>query len=202
MGTTHRIILRCVAGEVEEEVLGNSGRKGRKAPGKGRCPGRRWAWLCRADAAIPALGFVTGHCPEGSRHWALCSPVFNGLPFFPGLAGMQRAGKDGKNIWEGWETRGSHSKPDLPMGCSAGAQQRFEGELNWEIETQGKITFSFRGSAYLHSSCSCEWFWITPAPEPFHLLGLMGSACARQEVKLSFIFCPSVTSVPREPECR
>lgn len=39
--------------------------------------------------------------PQGSAHWALCSRVFNGLLFFPGLEGMQRAGKDGRNISEG-----------------------------------------------------------------------------------------------------
>lgn len=157
---TNRMILRCVAGEVEEKVLGNSGRKGRKAPGKGRCPGRRWAWLCRADAAIPALGFVTGHCPRAlhTEPFVLLSLM---LSHSAGLAGMQRAGKDGRNISEGWQKEGNPSKPDFP---SAGAQRRCEGELNWEIETQGKITFSFRGSAYLHCSCSCEWLWITPCP--------------------------------------
>lgn len=129
MGTTHRIILWCVAGEVEEKVLGNSGRKGRKAPGKERSPGRRCPWLCRADAAIPAvLGFVIAHCQRAPH-----TGPFVVLPLMVSYSsrGWEGCKGQGKTFGRAERQKGITAEQISPR--AAETQQRLEGRLNWEI---------------------------------------------------------------------
>lgn len=132
MGTTHRIILWCVAGQEEEKVLGNSGRKGRKAPGKERSSGRRCPWPCGADAAIPAaLRFVIAH-----RRRAPHTALFVLLPLMVsyssrGWKGCKGQGKTGGTFRRVERQKGITAEQISPR--AAETRRRFEGNGNWEI---------------------------------------------------------------------
>lgn len=140
MGTTHRIILWCVAGEVDEKVLGNGGREGRKAPGKERSPGRRWPWLCRADAAVPAgraaLGFVIGHRRRAS-HSGLFVVVSLMVSYSSrGWKGCKGQGKTGQTFRRAERQKGITAKQISPWAAvqkhSRGLRESWMGRFKLE----------------------------------------------------------------------